>query len=57
MKKPPISNLKVNEEISVHQMYMTTISKGFAVNFILTYTNDSDKQELLKILKNTVFKD
>ncbi len=49
--------LRVTEEIVVHQMYMTAIIEGFAVNFVLTYLNEPDKLELFKILKNTSFKD
>ena len=38
------------ENLDVHQTYLMTIDKGFAVGFIYSYVNDEQKAELEKVV-------
>lgn len=44
-----------NGIINIEQQYLSTVLNNFSLSFILTYTNDDEKNELLRILNNISF--
>lgn len=41
--------------MKIYQDYFSTVNKGFSLSFIISYSNEEEKKELYKIIKNINF--
>jgi hypothetical protein len=43
-------------DLDINQIYYSTVLKGFTFNMIISFINDQQKQDLLKAINSTKFK-